>query len=497
MSLQSFGYFGFLAVVAVVYWRLPQRWQPGFLLAVSWLFYALAMPAMLPLLGVLCVFTYACGRGLAGPHRRAFLWLGVAGSLTVLAFFKYVNFFAGLLPWGLQLPAFAWPLGLSFYSFAAVSYLVDAARGDCPVQRDFVRYALFFSLFCTVTQGPICRAGALMPQFDTPHRFDAGRTVRALRLFALGLFKAVAISDVLGVLVDNVFAHYAEYGGGMLLAGGIGYALQLYFNFCGYSELARASGLLLGLELPENFKTPYFSTNFSGLWSRWHISFSSWLQDYVFTPLVWADTSRLTRGRVQRLSPLLCIFCVFFISGLWHGNTLPFVVWGLLQAVYRIGEELLHRRFGKPKRKAPPLTNAGKRAAVFTLWWLSTVFFRMGAGPQPGGVADACRFLAGCLHGLSPVRFGRELTAALYTDFYANGLMVGAYLVFLAAALGFGFWLDARRCFAHKNGPAEVALAAQPGHIWADMLLVGFILVGYILQSGGFGAASFGMYAGF
>ena len=157
----------------------------------------------------------------------------------------------------------------------------------------------------------------------------------------LGLFKLVAVSDVLGLLVDEVFPNYQQYGGPMLLLAAVLYTFQLYFNFSGYSEMARAVGMLLGLELPENFKTPFFSTNFSGFWSRWHISFSSWLQDYLFMPLAWTDI----KGR--RLPAELCIFTVFFVSGFWHGNTAPFIVWGLLQALYRLGEELLHRRLGK------------------------------------------------------------------------------------------------------------------------------------------------------
>ena len=499
MSLQSFAYFGFLALTALVYLHLPRRLQPPFLLAASWLFYAAAMPAMLPLLLALCAFTYGCGRGLSGAHKTAFLRLGVIGSLAVLAFFKYVNFLAGLFPWGLRLSALALPLGISFYTFAAISYLVDAARGACPGERSVVRYALFLSLFATVTQGPLCRAGRLLPQLDAEHRFDAARCVRALRLFALGLFKTVAVSDVLGVLVDNVFAHYREYGGLMLLAGGVGYTLQLYFNFSGYSELARASGLFLGLELPGNFKTPLFSTNFSELWSRWHISFSSWLQDYLFTPLVWADVGGLTRGRVRRLPPLLCIFLVFFLSGFWHGSTLPFMVWGFLQAVYRVGEELLHRRFGKPKKRAPAHRLWAKRAVVFCLWCASEVFFRVGMGPnpQPLGVADAARFLGGCVRALSPARFAGELYAALYSDFYAHSLMIALYVAFLLAALALAFWLDYRRCFAYKNQPAEAALAGEKHRTLLYLLLIAFILVGFILQSGGFGSSGFGMYAGF
>ena len=495
MSLQSFGFFGFLLVVAAVYLHLPRRAQSPFLLAASWLFYALAMPSMLGVTIAIAVFTWLCGRALAGPHKTAALRVGVAGLLLILAFFKYNGAFAGLAGW----QAVAMPLGISFYSFAAIAYLIDAAREDCEVERSFIDCALFLNFFATVTQGPICRAGALLPQLKEEHRFDAARTVRGLRLMALGLFKLVAVSDVLGVFVDEVFPHYQSYGGPMLVLGAVGYTLQLYFNFSGYSEVARAVGLFLGLDLPENFKTPFFATNFSGFWSRWHISFSSWLQDYLFLPLAWADLSGPTRGRLARLPAEACVFTVFFLSGFWHGNTLPFVIWGLLQACYRLGEELLHRRLGKPKKKAPARVLWAKRAVVFALWCVSMVFFRVGSAPAAEALttADAFGYLAGWCRGWSPARFAGELYSAVYTGFYANAIMVAGYYAFLLAALALALRLDARRAFRYKNKPSEVALAGEK-HRWAlYYLLVIFLLAGYILQSGGFGNAGFGMYAGF
>ena len=486
MSLQSFAFFGFLAVVAAVYLHLPRRWQNPFLLAASLVFYAQAPTGfLLPTLGV-GAFTWLCGLGLQTKHKTAFLRLGVAGTLGILAFFKYWNTLSGV--WGAP-GSILMPLGVSFYSFAAIGYLVDAARGDCGVERRPVRYALFLFLFATVTQGPICRAGALLPQFDEEHRFDAARTVRALRLMGLGLFKLVAVSDVLGLLVDEVFPNYQLYGGPMLLLAAVLYTFQLYFNFSGYSEVARAVGLLLGLELPENFKTPFFSTNFSGFWSRWHISFSSWLQDYLFMPLAWTDF------RGCRLPAELCIFTVFFVSGFWHGNTAPFIVWGLLQALYRLGEELLHRRLGKPKKKAPAKVLWGKRAGVFGLWCLSMVFFRCGSGSM--SVGDAFGYLAGCLRGWAPSRFAAEAFGAVYRGFYANAIMVAAWYVFAAAVLALAFYLDWRRCFGYKNKPAEVALAGEKHRIVIYNLLVVALLAGYIMQSGGFGSSDFGMYAGF
>ena len=493
MSLQSFGFFGFLLVVAAVYLHLPQRWQNPFLLAASWYFYAKAMPAMLPVTIAIAVFAYACGRAMQ-RHKTAALRVGVVGLLAILAFFKYNGAFATDGGW----QAVAMPLGISFYSFAAISYLIDAARGDCEVETNFIDCVLYLNFFATITQGPICRAGDLLPQFKQEHRFDAARTVRALRLLALGLFKMVAISDVLGLLVDEVFPNYRSYGGPMLILAAVFYTFQLYFNFSGYSETARAVGLLLGLDLPENFKTPFFATNFSGFWSRWHISFSSWLQDYLFMPLAWADVSGLTGGKMQRLPVEICVFTVFFVSGFWHGNTLPFVIWGLLQACYRVGEELMHRRFGKPKKKAPAKTLWAKRAGVFVLWTVSMVFFCVGMSGAGLTAGDAFAYLGGWFTGWSPARFAAELYGAAYNGFYANTIMVAAYYAFAVTVLGIGLALDARRAFAYKNKPAEICLANEK-HRWVVYyLLVICLLVGYIMQSGGFGGASgFGMYANF
>ena len=216
-------------------------------------------------------------------------------------------------------------------------------------------------------------------------------------------------------------------------------------------------------------------------------------------PLAWADL-----GRFGRLPTELCVFCVFFASGFWHGSTAPFIIWGLLQAVYRVGEELLHRRFGKPKKRGTPARVLwGKRVVVFVLWTISMVFFRVGSGNLSGmaenlGVGDAFVYLGRCLmNSWSPARFAGELYSTAYAGFYANTIMVAAYWAFAALALALGIWLDHRRNFACKNKPAEVALASAKHRNALYVVLIVFILVGYIMQSGGFNTNAFGPYAGF
>lgn len=521
MSFQSFSYFAFLPLVAFAYLKLaPKRFQTALLLAASIFFYWLNRPSgqayaglwqalPLALLAVSCVLVWRLALALeaaAAPRKGRLLAFGAAALLLILGLFKYYNLILPLLPLAPgALHALPFPLGISFYTFAAISYLADVGRGDMPAEKSLVNLAAFLCFFGTITAGPICRARLVLPQLRQEQRFSAPRTVRALQLFALGLFKKVAVADVLLLFTQQVFGDLSGHGGPALLLALVFYTFYLYFDFLGYSEMARASALLLGLEIPENFKTPFFATNFSGFWARWHISLSGWLQDYLFTPLVWADASRLPLlgRRVSRFSPVFCVFVVFFVSGFWHGSTLPFVVWGLLQALYRVGEELLHQRFGKPKKKAPAWRLWSKRAGVFCLWVFSMAFFAMGSGVgQPAGgqygVAEAFTLLGGLFRGWAPARFAAESRQAVFQGFYAQPLMAAAYCAFLALSVALAVWFDWQRNFHFKNQPEELVLAGQKPLVrWAlYYALVLGAFAGLVMQNGGFAGGSFA-YGGF
>ena len=511
MSLQSLGFWLFLPITALIDLHLPVKWQNPFLAAASLLFYFYNLPSdpakaavTLAALAGVCVFVYALALAIgraekASARQKRLVRIGVICLLCFLAVFKYWNLspLPALLS-GTVLQKLPFPLGISFFTFAAIGYLVDVGRGDVPAENSFVRVFLFLFFFGTITSGPICRAGSLMPQLAAPRRFERERTVNALRLFALGLWKKMAISDVLALCCNQVFADISGHGGPMLLFAVFGYTLILYFDFSGYSDMARATGLALGLELPENFKTPFFATNFSGFWSRWHISLSSWLQDYLFTPLVWADTSRLPFAG-SHLSPLFCVFCVFFFSGFWHGSTLPFVVWGFLQAAYRVGEELMHQHLGRPKKKAPARVQWAKRAGVFVLWSFSMVFFRVGSGPDTKGLGDAFAIIRGWGCGWGLHRFASELISAVSAGFYADPRMIAAYMLFVIFGIALAFRLDWLRFKKFKSKPSEQVLAAQkPAVRWLlYYILVISILVGLIIQNGGFGGGVSFSYANF
>ena len=520
MTFTSASYALFLPCVALLYFCVP-RWLPrggaraqnAVLLAASVCFclsYCKKSNFFLPILVLAAstVFTFWMARGLAraqGKKRRALLAAALCACVGVLAFFKYFNYavpslLGDALSGGLKL---ALPVGISFYTFAVISYLVDVYRGDLPACESFLNYAAFVSFFATLTSGPICRAQKLLPQLAAERRFDAQRACDALRLMLFGFFKQIAIANVLGLYVNQIFRSseaLASYSGFTLLFAACLYALELYFEFAGYSEIARGTALLLGLEVPVNFKTPYFATNFSGLWSRWHISLTTWLQDYIFMPLVWSRwTSRLPLiGKKISKPPMISsVALVFILSGFWHGSTLPFVVWGCLQALYRVGEELLHQWYRKPAKKPKPLVRFCKSAAVFCLWSASLVFFRVGL-MEDGTVRDGFSLLGRQFTGFSLSRFAAETSAAVQAGFYTKPFMVTVYFAFLLFVLFLGGLADWKQCFQEKDRPISLALARQKAWVrWACYyVLIGCILAAYVMQSGGFGTVSFA-YANF
>lgn len=531
MTFQHPYYLLFLPLTAAVYLNISKRAQTPFLLIASVLFYGLNLRTSYRAAvqaGSAAAALFHCGLSVAlvvglalfvwqmalriaraeQPHRHKLLTGSVAVLIATLAVFKYYNLsplptlFAGTL-----LAKLPFPLGISFFTFTAIGYLVDVARSDCDAEPSLVNTAVFLYFFGTVTSGPICRGARILPQLRTEHRFDETRTVNSLRLFAVGLFQKVAVADVLALVVNQVFSkEMSRFGAPMLLLALVLYTFQLYFDFSGYSNMACASGALMGIELPVNFKTPFFATNFSGFWSRWHMSLSSWLQDYIFMPLAWADVRKIPlignplAKKWEHFPVELCVFLVFTFSGLWHGNTMLFFVWGLLQASYRIGEELLHRRFGKPKKKGiSPYVIWRKRMVVFLLWSFSMLFFRIGSGPNTGSLSECGTYLSGLLHGWSFSRFGRELWGAIASGFYAKPIMQLGWIGLVMLGLAIAFYLDWQQ-FHHYKGksPDQVLAGQKPCVRWVlYYALVICILAGFILQSGGFGNGMNFAYANF
>jgi alginate O-acetyltransferase complex protein AlgI len=347
MVFNSFEYGIFLALVVILCWVLPRhRWQNILLLGASYLFYARWDWRFLGLILLSTMVDFFAARAMpdaSGNRRKLLFAVSLITDLGILGFFKYFNFFvdsaASLLntvgiqaaPSTLQIIL---PIGISFYTFQALSYTIEVYRGNLQPTRNFVSYALFIAFFPQLTAGPIERAARMLPQIENPRTIDGERVESALVLILLGLFKKMVIADVAATLIDpQIFSGAVNFPAGDVLAAVYLFTLQVYADFSGYSDIARGSARLLGFELMENFNQPYFAANIADFWRRWHISLSTWLRDYIFFPFSRGMLRRFGNrysGWIQIAAHLLTMLA----SGLWHGANWTFVLWGGLHGVY-------------------------------------------------------------------------------------------------------------------------------------------------------------------
>jgi D-alanyl-lipoteichoic acid acyltransferase DltB (MBOAT superfamily) len=376
----------FFPAVVGLYFAFPPRWRWALLLAASCLFYGRWNAKYLLLVLFSTSVSYAAGLGIARADsraaRRGVLAASLVVNLGVLFLFKYWAFFAGSVVWvGAQLghpPALSvldllLPVGISFYTFQAIGYTVDVYRGF-PAEPHFGRFALFKLFFPQLVAGPIERAGHLLPQFSALHRFDAARVAFGLQLVLWGLFKKVVIADRLALYVQAVYGNVGEHHASTFLLGTYAFALQIYCDFSGYTDIAVGSAAVLGFDLMRNFRQPYFATGTQDFWRRWHISLSTWLRDYLYIPL---GGSRHGPSRTQ-----VNLFATMLLGGLWHGASWNFVAWGALH-----GAALALARPTRPLRDAlwarsgaPAALRDGFRILVtFHFVCFCWVFFRSGS----------------------------------------------------------------------------------------------------------------------
>ena len=340
-------YLVFFSAVFCLYWLVPwQRCRVWLLLAASFYFYSSWNKW---LAGIICLSTtldYAVARGMeasASRHRRKLLLgLSLVGNLGLLCYFKYANFFLRSLEEALHaigasasFPVLQviLPIGISFYTFEAINYTIDVYRRRVPAERNLAHFMLFITFFPHLVAGPIVRARDFLPQVRRPKRWDWARLHLGAQYLLMGLFKKMAIADRMALYADPVFANPETYRSTAVWLAVLAYALQIYCDFSGYSDMALGSAHLLGYKLAKNFNMPYIATNVSEFWRRWHISLSTWLRDYVFIPL---GGSRGSNWQTNRN-----LIITMGLGGLWHGANWTFVFWGLLHALFLI----VHRAF--------------------------------------------------------------------------------------------------------------------------------------------------------
>jgi len=354
MLFNTVEYILFLPIVVLVYYLIPKKVRYIWLLVVSYYFYMQWNPVYLSLLFLCTLITYIgglilermknCETNQEGKIRRRknlCLFLCVSANLSILAFFKYISFGISLLNRVLaclSVSPVSWksdlilPVGISFYTLQALGYLIDVYRGDIYAERNFICYALFVSFFPQLVAGPIERSKNLLVQLHECHRFEYEKLRKGLTLVLYGLFLKMVIADRTAILVDTVYGNSFDYPGFYIVIATVFFAIQIYCDFYGYSTIARGSALLMGITLMDNFQAPYFSKSVREFWRRWHISLSGWFRDYLYIPLG-GGRKGMARKECNRLF-------VFVTSGLWHGASLAFLLWGLLNGIYQVMEDL-------------------------------------------------------------------------------------------------------------------------------------------------------------
>ncbi len=381
MLFNSLQFLVFFVIVTISYFLLPQRVRWLLLLMASCYFYMAFVPVYILILGGTIVIDYFAGILLenhTGKKRKIFLIASLVANIGVLAVFKYYNFINLNLEyifgaWGGSSPlpylSILLPIGLSFHTFQAMSYTIEVYRGNQKAERHFGIYALYVMFYPQLVAGPIERPQNLLYQFYRKHYFDFERIKAGLMLIAFGLFKKVVIADRLSVLVDGAYSNPSEQSGATMIIATFFYAIQIYCDFSGYSEIAVGTAQVMGFGLMTNFARPYTSKSIAEFWSRWHISLSTWFKDYLYIPL--------GGNKVAMSRWFLNLFIVFLISGLWHGANWTFIIWGALHGVYLIAG-ILKNKYLKfiPNLDKVPLISWGKVLVTFILVDFAWIFFR-------------------------------------------------------------------------------------------------------------------------
>jgi len=382
-------FFIFLIIVTSSLFLGNQKSKKITLLIASYVFYGYWNWQFTFLLLWSTLIDYSCGLALdktgSAGKRKGLLILSICNNLLILAFFKYFNFFTGsfaalLHSLGINVSLstlnIILPVGISFYTFQTMSYTIDIYRNTLKPTTNFIDFANFVSFFPQLVAGPIERASRLLPQMERFNGFVKSGARGGLTLMLLGYVKKVLISDNIAPLIDDCFANFATRDSIYLVTGLILFSLQIYFDFSGYSDIARGVAKLFGVDLVINFNQPYFSINPVDFWRRWHISLSTWLRDYLFLPVVYPVMRKIRRARLYKIKAESWgygagMMATMFLGGLWHGASWNFVLWGSLHGFYLIVYRALPGR--KKGVKSLKIRNAGAVFKVVPLYLLVTL----------------------------------------------------------------------------------------------------------------------------
>ncbi len=379
MLFNSFAFAVFLPIVFIIYWILPKKCQWLVILISSYYFYMSWNVKYVFLILLTTVISYVTAILLEKEKkerlRKLYLSVAFLFCLGVLFFFKYFNFISTSIAGVLQRFSINYspfmvnvllPVGISFYTFQTLAYVIDVYRGDVSAERHFGKYAAFISFFPQLVAGPIERTSNLLPQIKRENTFEYGQASYGLKLMVWGFFKKIVVADTLAVYVDAVYNNLYDYKGMVLGIATVLFTVQIYCDFSGYSDIAVGCAKLFGIDLMFNFKSPYFSSSVKEFWSRWHISLSTWFRDYVYIPLGGNRVSKWRHG--------LNLLITFLVSGLWHGAAWTYVIWGGVHGLAQVIENF----FTKEKKKGQDKgrLRIGRMILVFIFVSFAWIFFR-------------------------------------------------------------------------------------------------------------------------
>lgn len=389
MTFNSFEFMVFLPILFLVFYIVRSGFRWLLLLFASFLFYALLLePLLIVVLLAVAAVTYYFGIKIQNEpvkkRKKRLLAAGVVFNIAVLAVIKYSGFLIGNLNSlaGVYSSTFELietpvlpSIGVSYYTFQAISYLIDIKLGRLHPERHFGYFLLYLSFFPKLLQGPIERGKNLIPQLREKSEFNYDNVRSGLILFSWGLLKKVVIADRLALVVNTVYGQPEVFNGPQLIIATFFFSLQIYYDFSGYTDMALGAARLFNIELTQNFRRPYFSTSIADFWRRWHISFSKWLFDYIFHPL------QIKFRKLKLYSSALALMVVFLVCGIWHGASWTFVIWGLINGVYMVVHALTQKQRKRWERslrldRVPRISQAMKIAWTFGLVTFAWIFFR-------------------------------------------------------------------------------------------------------------------------
>lgn len=399
MLFNSIQYLIFFPIVAGLYFLIPHKYRWLLLLAASYYFYMSWKAEFILLILTSTATAYFSGLAMAKTSnkgsKRLYLWLGIGVNLGLLFFFKYFNFLGEIISdlsrvvgsreMSISLKVLL-PVGISFYTFQTLSYIIDVYRGNKTPERHFGIFALYVAFFPQLVAGPIERSTRLLPQFFQKKDFDYARVTDGMKLIFWGLFKKVVIADRLAIFVNEIYNSPNDYGGAHLLIATYFFAFQILCDFSGYSDIAIGSAKVLGYDLMENFRRPYFAKSTSDFWNRWHISLSTWFRDYLFLPITYGITKRLSDKGIEPPKPetwgyIYGIVITMFLCGLWHGAGWTFILWGTVQGLFMAASVIFRKSRKKLRRalglkKSPRLLRFLQGFFIFNLISITWVLFR-------------------------------------------------------------------------------------------------------------------------